>query len=99
MKKETRRFKVDFNFDWTYGIEIKKLREDLDELERLGVTTIDIEAEESHGRASVVIEAFVTREETGEECKLRIDKINKQKEDFKRRDLQLLEQLKAKYGA
>ena len=42
MKKQVKQFDVDFNFDWTYGIKISELRADLDELEKLGATHIDI---------------------------------------------------------
>jgi hypothetical protein len=98
MEKQVRRFKVDFDFNWTYGVEIKKLREDLDTLEKLGVTEIEIEAEENYGSASVTIEAFINRIETDEECKARIDKENQRQEDIKRRELAELEKLKSKYG-
>jgi hypothetical protein len=98
MEKQVRRFKVDFDFNWTYGVEIKKLREDLDTLEKLGVTEIEIEAEENYGGASVTVEAFINRIETDEECKARIDKENQRQEDIKRRELAELEKLKSKYG-
>ena len=98
MKKQVRRFKVDFDFNWTYGVEIKKLKEDLDTLEKLGVKEIEIEAEDSYGSASVTIEAFMNRIETDEECKSRIDKENQRQEDIKRRELAELEKLKSKYG-
>jgi hypothetical protein len=98
MKKQVRRFKVDFDFNWTYGVEIKKIREDLDTLEKLGVTEIEIESKEGYGSASVTIEAFINRIETDEECKARIDKENQRQEDIKRRELAELEKLKSKYG-
>ena len=98
MEKQIRRFKVDFDFNWTYGVEIKKLKEDLDTLEKLGVTEIEIEAEYNYGSASVTIEAFINRLETDEECKNRISKENQRQEDIKRRELAELEKLKSKYG-
>ena len=98
MQKEVRRFKVHFNFDWAYGVKIKKLREDLDELEKLGVTEIEIEAEENYGNTSVTIEAFINRVETDEEFKVRVNEFNRREEEVKRRELQQLEQLKSKYG-
>ncbi len=98
MDKQVRKFKIDFDFNWTYGVEIKKLREDLDTLEKLGVTEIEIEAEENYGSASVTIEAFINRLETDEECKARVDNKNKRQEDIKRRELAELEKLKLKYG-
>ena len=98
MEKQERRFKVDFDFNWTHGVEIKKLKDDLDTLEKLGVTEIEIEAEYNYGSASVTIEAFINRLETDEECNARITKENQRQEDIKRRELAELEKLKSKYG-
>jgi hypothetical protein len=98
MEKHVKRFEVPFYFDWTYGVTIEKLRKDLDELERLGVKEIDIQAEENSGSASVTIEAFIEREETDEEFNERVNKENKKQQEIKRQELLLLEQLKLKYG-
>lgn len=98
MEKEVRRFKVDFDFNWTYGVEIKKLKEDLDTLEKMGVTEIEIEAEESWGNVYVTIEAYINRLETDDEYKTRIVQENKRQEEIKRRELEQLEKLKLKYG-
>lgn len=98
MEKEVRRFKVDFDFNWTYGVEIKKIKEDLDTLEKMGVTEIEIEAEENWGSVSVTIGAYINRLETDDEYKTRIDKENQRQEEIKRRELAELEKLKSKYG-
>jgi hypothetical protein len=98
MEKEVRRFKVDFDFNWTYGVEIKKLKEDLDALEKMGVTEIEIEAEDNWGSPSVTIDAYLSRVETDDEYKARIDKENQRQEEIKRRELEQLEKLKSKYG-
>ena len=96
MEKQIRRFRVNFDFNWTYGVEIKKLKEDLETLEKLGVTEIEIEAD-IWGTPSVRIEAFTERLETDEEFKERLDKEKKIKEHVVRTELQELERLKAKY--
>ena len=98
MEKQLRRFKVDFDFNWTYGVEIKKLKEDLDTLEKLGVTEIEIEAEDNWGSPSVTIEAFIKRIETDEEFNIRVAEINRRHEENKRIELEQLEKLKSKYG-
>ena len=98
MEKKVRRFEVLFNFDWTYGVTIEKLRRDLDELEKLGVTEIEIKADNSYGCASIEIEAFTNRLETDEEFQERVDREDQHKEDIKRRELAELEKLKLKYG-
>ena len=87
MEKQIRKFRVNFDFSWTYGVELKKLKSDIEELEKLGVTEIEIEAEDNWGSPSVTIVALAERLETDEEAKKRIDKENKNREDSEKRDL------------
>jgi len=82
MEKQIRKFRVNFDFDWTYGVEIKKLKEDLETLEKLGVTEIEIEAEDNWGSPSVTIEAFAERLETDEEFKERLRMKEQTKKKF-----------------
>jgi len=98
MEKIVRRFKIDYSLDWTYGLEIKKLREDLEAIEKLGATHIEIEHGISYDCSYVEIDAYAERLETDEECKARIDEDNKRQQEIKRRELAQLEQLKSKYG-
>lgn len=98
MKKLEKRIEIDFHFDWTYGVEIKKIKEDLDKLESLGATDIDIEVEENYGSHTVSISAFCIRLETDEEAKTRIKEEKNRKELIKNKELELLAQLKLKYG-
>ena len=97
MEKQIRRFKVNFDFDWTYGVELKKLKEDLETLEKLGVTEIEIEAEDNWGSPSVTIEAFTKRLETDEEFSERIRMKEQTKKSFEQMELEQYERLKAKY--
>jgi len=97
MEKQIRRFKVNFDFNWTYGVEIKKLKEDLETLEKLGVTEIEIEAEDNWGSPSVTIEAFTKRLETDEEFSERIRMKEQTKKSFEQMELEQYERLKAKY--
>lgn len=98
MEKQIRRFKVDFNFNWTYGVKIDKLKEDIKKLEDLGVTEVSIEPDEDYyGNSIVTIVALAERLETDEEAKKRIDKENKNREDSEKRDLELYKRLKTKY--
>jgi hypothetical protein len=98
MEKQVKRFKQPFSFDWTYGVELKKIKEDINELEKLGVTEINIEAYDNYGSPSVNIEAFIHRIETDEEFIERFNKQKKQQDETERRELELLEKLKSKYG-
>jgi PAB1-binding protein PBP1 len=96
MKKQNIRAEVPFYFSWTYGVSIKKIREDLDEVEKLGATDINIEID-NWDRDSIEIKAFAVRLETDEEYKERIDKYKKNLKLQEARELQQLEMLKKKY--
>ncbi len=97
MEKQIRKFRVSFDFDWTHGVPLWRIKDDLDELEKLGVTEIVIEAEELYGNTSVSIEGFTMRLETDEEYDARIKKENQRQEAIKRKELDDLEFLKRKY--
>lgn len=97
MEKQIRRFRVSFDFDWTGGVPLWRIKDDLDELEKLGVTEIVIEAEEIYGNPSISIEGFTMRLETDEEFKDRIKKENQRQESIRRKELADLEFLKKKY--
>jgi len=98
MEKEVRRFKVDYSLDWEYGVEISKLRDDLDAIEALGATHVEIESGISYDSAYVTIEAISEHLETDEEFKLRVEETEKRQSEIKRRELEQLEKLKSKYG-
>ena len=98
MGKLKKQFKVDYSLEWTYGIEITKLREDLDALEKLGATHVDIDSYESYGCSYVEIEAKCERFETDQEFENRTNEIKRQEQITKDRELAELEKLKLKYG-
>jgi hypothetical protein len=95
--KIKRNFNIDYSLDWTYGVEISKIRSDLDALEKLGATHVNIEVETSYDYSYIVANAFAFRTETDSEYKERIDKEREWQEQIKRRDLEQLEILKTKY--
>ena len=61
MENRIIKIKVGFNFDWTYGVELSKLKEDINKLEKLGVTEIEIKSVDDYGSSLVDIEAFINR--------------------------------------
>lgn len=97
MEKIIRSFKVDFNLDWTYGVELSKLKEDINELEKLGVTDIEIQSEDDFGGSTVSVRAFINRLETDEEFNERIYKTKNIKDAIEKRELKQLAKLKLKY--
>lgn len=97
MEKKIRDFELDYYLSWTYGIEISRLREDLDALEKLGATSIDIESYSDYGSPSVSIKAIARRMETDKECLERTNKeadARKKAEEF---ELRQFNALKLKY--
>ena len=98
MEKITRSFKVDFYLEWTYGVKLSKLKEDINELEKLGVTDIEIESVDAFGGSTINIQAFINRLETDEEFNDRINKEQNIKDAIEKRELEQLAKLKLKYN-
>lgn len=98
MEKKIIKEKVNFNFDWTYGVSIDKLIEDLKELKNLGVTILQLEPYESYGSAGLDIEAFIERLETDEEVEKRIERKKEIEEHNKKVKQQQYERLKMELG-
>jgi len=85
MEKQIRNFKIDYQLNWTYGVEISKIRADLDAIEKLGATHVEINHGLSYDCSYVEIDAYAERLETDKEYKARIDEMNKRQEEIKRR--------------
>lgn len=97
MDKQQRLIKIKYDLThWGYGIPIEDIRKDLDVLEKMGATRIDIELENSFGDCSLNIEATQERLETDEERDARVlmERFNEQQEkDRLREDYQRLKQI------
>jgi len=98
MEKEVRRFETNYSLDWQYGVEISKLKEDLEALEKLGATHVEIDPYTEYDSAYVKIEAYCERIETDEEFEQRKKQVEARQEQIRQRDLKQLAELKAKYG-
>ncbi len=83
-----------YYFDWSYMTPIERIKKDIVELEKLGVTRIRIVADGD----DVNIKAYIERMETDEEYEERIIQESELKERQKRNDLAQLERLKKKYN-
>tara|TARA_R110000851_G_scaffold280281_1_gene433594 strand:+ start:1982 stop:2281 length:300 start_codon:yes stop_codon:yes gene_type:complete len=97
MKKQVRRFEVKFDFDWEDGVEISKIREDLNALEKLGATHVGIDPYVNYDCASVSFDGYVNRQETDEEYLKRTTEQLDRESRTKQRDLAELKRLKDKY--
>lgn len=97
MKKKTIRVNLPYQLYWGYGVSIEQIREDLDEIEKLGATEINIEPYESYGSAGVDIEAVVERLETDEEFEIRKNKEKNHLDRVLESELKRYEELKLKF--
>ena len=98
MEKEIRVFEVNYLLDWDYRVEISKLRADLDAIEALGATHVVIESSTRYDCDYVTIKPVSKHLETDEEFKARVEEVEQRQSEIKRRELEQLEKLKAKYG-
>ena len=98
MQKQVIRVRVDYPLSWTFGVEIKQLREDLDTIEKLGATHVEISHGIDYDCSYVDVEAYVDRIETDEEFNVRVEKENKMLNEKQRKELEEFERLKLKYG-
>ena len=89
--------KVNYYFDWSYKTRISKIREDLDALEKLGATYINIDPVSAYGEAHVEMTSFCQRFETDQEYEDRLELKEKLSESNKQKELDTLARLKAKY--
>lgn len=99
IKKQIIQEEVAYPLDWTYGVSLAQLKDDLAALEKLGVTSVNIETEELpyDGGTAVSIKAFIRREETDQEFKERRDKIKSMQKRTEEQELETLKRLKEKY--
>jgi len=72
MEKQNKRFNVKYNFDWYHGVDLNKMRKDLDELEQIGVTHIGMGVNKYKGSTEFTIDAYTVRLETDTEFNDRI---------------------------
>ena len=80
MEKKIMRLKVNYHLDWDDRVSIAKIREDLDELEKLGATDINIDYEDYFGTIFIKFKPFKEAIETDEEYEERIKNEQKQRE-------------------
>jgi hypothetical protein len=97
MEKKVRNFNIDYALNWTYGVPIAKIKEDLDAIEKLGVTHIEIEPIEEFGVIDVSITPISRHLETDEEFAERLAKTEKIEAQSKLRALQTIKDLQEKY--
>lgn len=97
MKNIEREFPVNYNLDWCFGVEISKIREDLDAIEKLGATHVDIEACMEWDMTYVTLQVIDRRIETDSERDERMANELSRHNQQRDRELEQLKNLKEKY--
>jgi len=99
MEKWIKTTQVDFDFDWTDGVKIEKLKEDIATLEELWVTDVNISLDEDGW--GIAINAYIEQIETDDEFNARVEREKEEEkqlhDDVTRRELAELKRLKEKY--
>ena len=98
MEKLEQDFEINYSLDWAYDVSIEQLKKDIEELEKLGATHVNIEPFISYDCAYVEINAICRRIETDEEFEQRKKEVEARQEQHRQRELKQLAELKAKYG-
>lgn len=101
MKKITKVEKIDkclgWTFGWTHGVPLSKIKEDIEKLEKQGITHINIKLADYRGNQCISIETEIQRLETDEEFE---ERCNIEKAKWKKiedRELAEFERLKKKF--
>lgn len=97
MEKKTIRVNLPYLLDWTYGVSIEKIREDLNEIEKLGATEINIEPYKADGSSGVDIDAVAERLGTDKEFEVRKNKMKNHLDRILEAELKTYEKLKLKF--
>lgn len=97
MKKEIKKFEINYNFSWLEDVKIEDIKKDLHELEKIGATHLRIQSRTEYDSSYVEINAIVERIETDDEFNVRVSVENIRQEEIKKRELAQLEKLKVKY--
>jgi len=98
-EKKIIRAPIEHPLHWAFGVEISKIRRDLDIIEKLGATHIIIDYGARHGdNAYYDIDAVCERLETDEECSERLAEIQRREDMRKESELSHLKKLRLKYN-
>lgn len=84
---------LEFDCEWAYRrVPIDKIIEDVNKLKEKGCTYIHFD-----GETDIKIDAYIQREETDDEQKLRLERENQKELQLKENELKELQRLKDKY--
>lgn len=98
MKKQIVSTKVDYSLNWAYSVEISQIKKDLDAIEKLGATHVEIDSVTVYDDSYVKIEPVSEHLETDEEFELRVSEKKRKAEEIKKAELEQYEKIKTKYN-
>jgi hypothetical protein len=98
MEKEKKYVKVPYIFDWDYRIKLTELKKDIEDLENLGVTDIEIECVNGPFDSYIEITALCERLETDEEFNFRQKLEEANAKIIRDNELRQLQYLQEKYN-
>lgn len=94
MEKRIKRIELNYCLSWDGLTEISEIEKDLEEIKKMGATHVEIGVFDECG---VYVQAICEREETDEEFEGRKFQEKLKEERERKRELDLLVELKAKY--
>lgn len=97
MEKITKVEKVNNCLEWTYGVPLSQIKEDIDKLEKQGITHINIEIADNYESQYISIETEIQRLETDGEFDERVNIEKKKLKIIEARELAEFERLKKKF--
>lgn len=97
MEKQTKVEKVDNCLEWTDGVPLSQIKEDIEKLEKQGITHINIELVGYYENQCISIKTEIQRLETEREFDERVNIEKKKLKIIEARELAEFERLKKKF--
>jgi len=96
MEKRTIKVKVR-DFDWEYAFDISEIKKDVDDAISKGATIIDFDLSVEYDSPCLAVRAYLEREETDKEFKIRAEKEEMDKKRQELNEFATFQRLKLKY--
>jgi hypothetical protein len=97
MEKQIKHIDIPYSLEWMYNGEISKIKKDIEELEKLGATHVDITTHYEYGDTFIEINACIKRLENDKEFTERQEKIKEKNCKIEQDEKNLFMYLKSKY--
>lgn len=93
MEKGIRSAYIDYNIDWKYDTNLSVIKKDIEELEKLGATGVEITS-----ASEITFYPIIQRLETDEEFQERVMALEEHKKYVKNEEIKLYNKIKTKYN-